>query len=188
LPASKYSTPRRRHATPQPTATTQPATAEAAPTRPATAEPAAAAAKLDAEAVGRLRMVLGRLQRLLRATPAASAAGLTPTKSAVMFAVVRRGPVGLSELADEQGLNPTMLSRTVGSLVEAGLLERTSDPTDRRAALVSVTPSGRKLIERVRQERDRALSAALEPLDNDQREALERALPALEALAEELKQ
>ena len=56
-----------------------------------------------------------------------------------------------------------MLSRTVGSLVEAGLLERTSDPTYRRAALVSVTANGRKLIERVRRERDRALSAALDP-------------------------
>jgi DNA-binding MarR family transcriptional regulator len=124
---------------------------------------------------------------LLRATPAASAAGLTPTKSAVMFAVVRRGPVGLSELADEQGLNPTMLSRTVASLVEADLLERTSDPADRRAALVSATTDGRRLIERVRRERDRALSAALDPLDDEQREAVQRALPALEALAEQLK-
>ncbi len=149
---------------------------------------ATTAAKLDAEAVGRLRIVLGRLQRLLRATPAAGAAGLTPTKSAVMFAVVRRGPVGLSELADEQGLNPTMLSRTVASLVESGLLERTSDPTDRRAALVSATTDGRGLIERVRRERDRALSAALEPLDDEQREALRRAMPALEALAEQLRE
>jgi DNA-binding MarR family transcriptional regulator len=104
-----------------------------------------------------------------------------------MFAVVRRGPVGLSELAEEQGLNPTMLSRTVGSLVEAGLLERTSDPSDRRAALVSATADGRRLIERVRRERDRALGAALEPLNSAQREALQQALPALEALAEELK-
>jgi DNA-binding MarR family transcriptional regulator len=148
---------------------------------------ATTAAQLDAEAVGRLRIVLGRLQRLLRATPAASAAGLTPTKSAVMFAVVRRGPVGLSELADEQGLNPTMLSRAVASLVEAGLLERTSDPADRRAALVSATTDGRRLIERVRRERDRALSAAIDPLDDEQREAVQRALPALEALAEQLK-
>jgi DNA-binding MarR family transcriptional regulator len=104
-----------------------------------------------------------------------------------MFAVVRRGPVGLSELADEQGLNPTMLSRTVASLVEAGLLERTSDPADRRAALVSATTDGRRLIERVRRERDRALSAALEPLPSEHRDALQRALPALEALAEQLK-
>jgi DNA-binding MarR family transcriptional regulator len=104
-----------------------------------------------------------------------------------MFAVVRLGPVGLSELADEEGLNPTMLSRAVGGLVEAGFLERTSDPSDRRAALVSATASGRKLIDRVRRERTKALNAALEPLDRSQREALERALPALEALAEELK-
>ena len=146
-----------------------------------------APAPLDLDTVSRLRIVLGRLQRLLRATPAAKAAGLTPTKSAVMFAVVRQGPVGLSELAQEEGLNPTMLSRTVGSLVDEGLLERTSDPNDRRAALVSVTTAGRRLIERVRRERSEALNAALEPLEHDHREALQQALPALEALAEELK-
>jgi DNA-binding MarR family transcriptional regulator len=132
-------------------------------------------------------MVIGRLQRLLRATPAAKEVGLTPTKNAVMFAVVRLGPLRLTELADEEGLNPTMLSRAVGGLVDAGFLERTSDPSDRRAALVSVTASGRKLIERVRRERTAALNTALEPLDQGQREALQNALPALEALAEELK-
>jgi DNA-binding MarR family transcriptional regulator len=104
-----------------------------------------------------------------------------------MFAVVRQGPVGLSELAQEEGLNPTMLSRSVGSLVDEGLLERTSDPNDRRAALVSVTAVGKRLIERVRRERSEALNLALEPLNEDQRDALVRALPALEALAEELK-
>jgi DNA-binding MarR family transcriptional regulator len=104
-----------------------------------------------------------------------------------MFAVIRRGPIRLSELAEDEGLNPTMLSRAVGSLVEAGLLERTSDPSDRRAALVSVTAQGEKLIERVRRERTRALNEALEPLPPDQREALQDALPALEALAEQLK-
>lgn len=165
LPASKYSQIATGDATPQ-TATPTP---------------------LDLEAAGRLRMVIGRLQRLLRATPAAKEVGLTPTKSAVMFAVVRLGPVGLSELAEEEGLNPTMLSRAVGGLVDAGFLERTSDPSDRRAALVSVTASGRKLIERVRRERTTALNAALEPLSQSQREALQNALPALEALADELK-
>jgi DNA-binding MarR family transcriptional regulator len=104
-----------------------------------------------------------------------------------MFAVIRRGPIGLSELADQEGLHPTMLSRAVGSLAEEGLLKRTSDPGDRRAALVSATAHGKKLIERVRRERTRALNAALEPLPSDQREALQQALPALEALAEELK-
>jgi DNA-binding MarR family transcriptional regulator len=144
-------------------------------------------APLDTDTAGRLRIVLGRLHRLLRATPTADAAGLTPTKSAVMFAVIRRGPIGLSELAEDEGLNPTMLSRAVGSLVEAGLLERTSDPHDRRAALVSVTAQGNRLIERVRRERTSALNEALEPLPEDQRDALQRALPALEALAEQLK-
>jgi DNA-binding MarR family transcriptional regulator len=138
--------------------------------------------------VARLRAAVGRLHRLLRATPAATAAGLTPTKIAVLFSVVRNGPVRLSELAAEEGLNPTMLSRVVGDLVDAGLLERTSDPHDRRAALVSATAAGRRLTERIRHERTDALNEALEPLGEADRAALENALPALEALAEQLKE
>jgi DNA-binding MarR family transcriptional regulator len=100
---------------------------------------------------------------------------------------VRTGPVGLSGLAADEGLNPTMLSRVVGDLVDAGLFERTSDPNDRRAALVNATAAGRRLIERIRKERTEALNEALEPLTGADQRALEQALPALEALAEQLK-
>jgi DNA-binding MarR family transcriptional regulator len=135
----------------------------------------------------RLRVAVGRLSRRLRSTPAARAAGLTPTSSSILLAVVRGGPVRLSELGESEGLNPTMLSRVVGGLVEAGLLERTSDAGDRRQAWVSTTATGRRLAERVRRERTEAVNAALRELPADERELLEASLPALEALAEQLK-
>jgi DNA-binding MarR family transcriptional regulator len=80
-----------------------------------------------------------------------------------------------------------MLSRIVGDLGLAGLIERVGDPQDRRAALVMVTREGRKLVERMRRERTDVLSVALDGLSQSERRALERALPALERLAEELK-
>jgi DNA-binding MarR family transcriptional regulator len=93
----------------------------------------------------------------------------------------------LSELADAEGVNPTMLSRVIGGLVQDGLLTRSSDAGDRRAAWVEATPAGRKLAERMRRERTDAVNAALERLSDAERQRIERALPALEALAEELK-
>jgi DNA-binding MarR family transcriptional regulator len=142
---------------------------------------------IDAESAVRLRAVIGSLQRRLRTTPSAAAAGLTPTKSSILFTVTRRGPIGLSELAAAEAVNPTMLSRVVGNLTDAGLLERTPDPSDRRAALVSATASGRALADRIRRERTDALNIALAPLSAEHHKLLEEALPALEALAAELK-
>ena len=93
----------------------------------------------------------------------------------------------LSELAESEGINPTMLSRVIAELVDDGLLERGSDERDRRAVWVSCSPAGRRLAERIRRERTDALTVALGGLSGDERGLIERALPALERLAEQLK-
>jgi DNA-binding MarR family transcriptional regulator len=80
-----------------------------------------------------------------------------------------------------------MLSRVVGSMVQDGLLVRSSDEGDRRAAWVEATAAGRSLAERTRRERTDAVNLALAALPEGERRQIERALPALEALAEELK-
>ena len=135
----------------------------------------------------RLRAALGRLHRRLRPTASGTAAGLTPTRISLLNTINRLGPIRLSELAAEEGINPTMLSRIVADLAEGRLIERVGDPQDRRAALVTTTREGRRLVERMRRERTDVLSLALDGLAPSERRALERALPALERLAEELK-
>jgi DNA-binding MarR family transcriptional regulator len=143
-------------------------------------------AALDLDTAARLRIAIGRLSRRLRTTAAGSAAGLTPTRISVLLTVVREGPVRLSALAAAESLNPTMLSRVIADLVDAGLLERTSDDGDRRAAWVQVTDTGRELAQQMRRERTDAVNAALEQLSVSDRRQLEKALPALEMLAEQL--
>ncbi len=105
----------------------------------------------------------------------------------VLLHVARAGRIRLSELSESEGINPTMLSRVIADFVEHGLLERVSDPGDRRAAFVEATPAGRRLAERIRRERTDALNVALDALDEHERTQIEAALPALERLAEQLK-
>lgn len=143
---------------------------------------------IDSDTAARLRVALGRLSRRLRRTEAGTAAGLTPTRVSVLLDVVRRGPLRLSEIADAEGINPTMLSRIVADLVDGGVLERVSDQGDRRAAWVKATPAGRKLAEKMRRERTSALNLALGRLPTADRQRIEEALGALESLAEELKE
>ncbi len=106
----------------------------------------------------------------------------------MLLTVVREGPIRLSALAESEGLNPTMLSRVIADLVDGGLLSRTCDDGDRRAAWARATPAGEQLAQRMRRERTDALSGALDALPRADRRRLEQALPALEALAEALRE
>ena len=133
----------------------------------------------------RLRAAVGRLSRRLRETRAGS--GLTPTQISVLFSVVRLGPLTMTELAEREGLNPTMLSRVVAGLCEAGLVARSTDTSDRRVALAAPTAAGRRLRERIQRERSEALALHLAALETAEREAILAAIPALEALAERLR-
>jgi DNA-binding MarR family transcriptional regulator len=101
--------------------------------------------------------------------------------------VVYRGPLSLSELADLEGLNPTMLSRVVGRLQELELIRRIPDPADLRSASVMSTPEGQKVDLRVKAQRAAVVSQCVDQLSDEQEQALSAALPALEALAEALR-
>jgi DNA-binding MarR family transcriptional regulator len=132
-----------------------------------------------------LRAVIGRLARRLRETRAGS--GLTPTQVSVLFTIVRHGPLSLAELAERESLNPTMLSRVLAGLCEAGLVQRTAASRDRRMAQASATAAGRRLRQRIHRERSEALGVHLAELEPAQRAAISAAIPALEALAERLR-
>ena len=140
---------------------------------------------MDTELVARLRAVLGKLARVLN--DASTGEGLTPTQYSVLALVSGRGPVGLTELTELEGLNPTMLSRVVKALDERGLVSRRPDPDDLRAARVAATPEGEAVANRVRAQRTQVLSDTLSGLPADTAAALLAAVPDLEALAAALK-
>lgn len=146
------------------------------------------AAAVDTETAQRLRIVFGRLSRLLRPTEAGNAADLTPTRAAVLLNADRNGPIRLAEVAEQEGLNPTLLSRTVAHLAQAGLLARTADEADRRSAWLEATAAGRELAEEIRAQRTHAVEAALAQLSAEDRAVIEAAVPALEQLSQQLHQ
>ena len=139
----------------------------------------------DADLTSRLRASIGRLARRLNASTD-DRIGLTPTQVSVLGVVVRRGPLGLTELAEIEGVNPTMLSRVVGRLVDVSLLERATDADNRRAALVTATPTGREVHGRIRDERTAALTEALRRLPPAEAATVLESVGAFESLAREL--
>ncbi len=136
----------------------------------------------DDDATDRLRAAVGRLSRRLRDTKASG--GLTPSQVSVLFTVARRGPIAVSELAEIEAMNPTMLSRITTQLSALGLITRERRPDDRRSATLLATAAGRRLRESVHLERTRVLSRYVGGLAEADRTALLAAIPALEILAD----
>lgn len=140
---------------------------------------------MDDDGVTRLRRVISKLARQLNAS--STGAGLTPTQASVLGLIVARGPLSLAELADLEGLNPTMLSRVVSKLHAMGLIHRIPDPADLRSASVTPTADGKRIDQQVKAQRAAAVSECMELLTAQHQSALTAALPALEELAEALR-
>lgn len=70
-----------------------------------------------------------------------AAAGAAPSQ-AVLIKLVKLGPTRVCDLAAEIRLDQSTVSRHLANLVDQGLVERMSDPTDRRAHLMSITDAG----------------------------------------------
>jgi len=127
----------------------------------------------------RLRLAVTRLARKLRreAEP-----GITPSMLAALSSVDRQGPLTMSELCVVEQVQPPSMTRIVAALVDVGLVSRESDPSDGRVAWVTVTPPGRKLLDRSRGRKEAYLAKALRDLDADELETLEEAAAILEGL------
>jgi DNA-binding MarR family transcriptional regulator len=134
------------------------------------------------EDVVRLRGALARIARSIDRQ--VSGDGLTRTQLSVLGTVARKGSIGVGELADVEGLNPTMLSRMVGKLEASGWLSRVPDARDGRVVIVQVTEAGAALQERLRAERTQLFVDRLAELPDDLAAQLVATLPAIEALAD----
>ena len=131
--------------------------------------------------VNRLRIALARISRTVEREVAGE--GLTRTTLSLLGTLARHKTLGMGELADIEGLNPTMASRLVGKLEDAGLVRRVPADTDRRAVVVEITAEGTRTQNRLRRRRTDALAGWLDDLAPDERADLMKAVPALESLA-----
>jgi len=88
------------------------------------------------------------------------------TQCYAIEALLRRGPSNLNELAAELYLDKSTASRVAGTLERKGYVTRTPHPDDGRAIVLSVTPAGRRLHDRIRKDlvnEARELLADFEP-------------------------
>jgi MarR family transcriptional regulator, transcriptional regulator for hemolysin len=80
----------------------------------------------------------------------AATLGVTRAQWKVLFRLSRQPGLRQVELADKLDVEPITLSRIIDRLAEANLVERTADPSDRRAWRLQVTETAQPLIAKLR--------------------------------------
>ena len=130
------------------------------------------------ELAGRLDDVVIGLRRLTLHRQ-----GLSLTAAATLTTLRRSGPARLTELAVSEGVTQPSMTALVARLTDAGLVRRRTDPGDRRAVLVELTPAGAELLDRRREDRAARLAGPLGELAEDDVRVITAALPALGRLA-----
>jgi len=73
--------------------------------------------------------------------------GMTRAQWAVLARVERSEGLKQCELADTLDLQPITLTRLIDRLCDSGLIERRSDPDDRRAKRLYLTPAARPVLD-----------------------------------------
>jgi MarR family transcriptional regulator, transcriptional regulator for hemolysin len=103
---------------------------------------------------------------------------LTQAKS-LMILTEAEEPLSVKALSDAMGLSLPGVSRSIDAMVQRGDVTREEDPRDRRCKLVSVTPRGRKLYERLMAIRLAGVRRFVDELEQDEQEALAHGLDAV---------
>lgn len=131
------------------------------------------------ELPARLRLAIARMARRLRQEAGDQ---LSPSMTAALATIERHGPLAPSRLAELERIKRPTVTRILRRLEEEGLVERSADPTDRRAAVVCITRSGTALLKKLRSRKNAYLARRLRELPDEDVRVLERAAEVLEHL------
>src|ERR1700683_4817060 len=110
--------------------------------------------------------------------------GVTRAQWAVLVRLDRFEGLEQSELAEMLDLQPISLTRLLDRLCDSGLIERRSDPNDRRAKRLLLTPAARPLLEQLGHPGEEVMKNALV---GTSRESVEQIVGQLAIMKENLR-
>jgi len=134
-----------------------------------------------------LRISVSRLARRLRVErlmPELAEPALSDTQLAALATLERHGAMSPGDLAEHEKVQPPSMTRVIAALVDWKLVTRAPHPTDRRQVILTVTPEGRRLVQKVRRRKEAWLARKLVELSPQERATLREAAPILEKLSQ----
>ena len=109
----------------------------------------------------------------------AKSTGLSMPQFSILMQLHHKGLCGMSEISERFDISNAAASQLVEKLVHAGYLERAEDPSDRRAKLLKLSPSGAKLVDEGINERYRWMDELTKNLSAEERAKVAEALNIL---------
>lgn len=141
----------------------------------------------DAALATAMRISIARLARRLRVERLGLGAAetvLSDIQFAALSVLERKQAMTPGELAEYEKVQPPSMTRVIAVLEERDLVRREPHPTDRRQVVLTVTPEGRALVQRVRRRREAWLAQRLQELTPEERATLAAATPILEKISQ----
>ena len=116
----------------------------------------------------------------------AKSTGLSMPQFSILMQLHHKGPCGMSKISERFDISNAAASQLVEKLVHAGYLERAEDPSDRRAKLLKLSPSGAKLVNEGINERYRWMDELTKNLSAEERAKVVEALNILTEAAKKV--
>ena len=107
------------------------------------------------------------------------ATGLSMPQFSVLMQLHYKGACGMSEISERFDVTAAAASQLVDKLVQAGYIERTEDPSDRRAKLLKLSAKGAALVDGGIQERYRWMDEVVNTLSVEEMVKVSEALSLL---------
>jgi len=142
----------------------------------------------DAGLATALRISVSRLARRLRVERSTRGAPglseLSDTQLGALATLERHGAMTPGELAEHEKVQPPSMTRVIAALEQRSLVMRAAHASDKRQVVLTVTDTGRDLVQQSRMLRDAWLARRLRELTPAQRAKLRAAAPILEKLSQ----
>jgi DNA-binding MarR family transcriptional regulator len=113
-----------------------------------------------------------------------AAANLTEAQLSILTTLIDEGPVRMSDLSALRRVRAPTISGIIVRLLELDLVTRWRDSSDQRVVHVDITARGRTVQHKAAAARKQRVADSLTRLNRRDREALRRALPILELIAQ----
>jgi DNA-binding MarR family transcriptional regulator len=123
------------------------------------------------EFVSDLRTAITRLIKKLR-KESATGLQLSLTERSTLSLLYQNKELLPSELAAFEKITNQSMSQILSHLMELGYITRTASETDKRKALIALTPKGEKILLQVRNERDQWMAKAIEATCSEEEQAI----------------
>lgn len=97
---------------------------------------------------------------------------VTPVQYAALAKLHDLGPTSQNQLGRMVGIDPATMFGVAGRLARRGLVSPSVDPNDARLVLLTLTPTGRDIVEQMKARGPEVSARTLEPLSAEEAETL----------------